>query len=179
MWQKGLQGLCLWRNYFCPNFTPPFAFRDLPGLSQKKKSHWVKVKKPRGLTGTSHALGKNQGEEWGINCHCRKKENVGCDIFHWLNLFWRCLNGNKDCWGFLPLVKLWTQRSHAQRTGFVSFRCINQELLWDKIKMLSRMGKQEFIEQWISLGLITMLMGFPLLETYGYTPCKPWKGSKY
>lgn len=36
------------------------------------------------------------------------------------------------------------------------------------------MGKQEeVIEQGISLGRITMLMGFPLLETYGYNPCKP------
>lgn len=55
----------------------------------------------------------------------------------------------------------------------------NQELLWDKIKMLSRMGKQEFIEQGIASGLITLLMGFPLLETYSYNPCKPWKGSKH
>lgn len=35
------------------------------------------------------------------------------------------------------------------------------------------MGKQEFNEQGISLGLITMLTGFPLLEIYGYNPCKP------
>lgn len=35
------------------------------------------------------------------------------------------------------------------------------------------MGEKKLIEQGISLGLIIMLMGFPLLETYGYNPCKP------
>jgi len=44
-------------------------------------------------------------------------------------------------------AQLGTQRAYAQRTAFGSFRCMNQELFLDEMKILSRMGKQQFTEQ--------------------------------
>lgn len=165
-------------------FYSSFCFQRCAQSLPDKMLHRAEVKKPRGVTDPCHALGKNQGQKWGINCHYREKpqKKRKCKTSHFplIKPFLKMFEWQRGSLRiFASYIKLRTQRSHAQRTRFVSLRCINQELLWDKIKVLSRMGKQEFIEQRIYLGLITLLMGFPLLETYGYNPCKPWKGSKY
>lgn len=116
---------------------------------------------------------KEKSGELTVTYREKSKENVGCSHFPVIKPFLKVFEWQQGLLRISVSCKTGNSRSHAQRTGFVSFRCINQELLRDKIKMLSRTGKQEFIEQGISLGLITMLMGFPLLETYGYNPCKP------